>query len=321
MKFSIIGPGSIANKMAEAISRLDQIEPYAVGSRSYSRAKSFAEKWGFKHAYASYEELLNDPAEMLVYVATPHSFHYEHAKLCITHQKNVLVEKPFTVNAAQASELFKLAEDRGVFITEAMWTRYMPSRKIIDKLISSDVIGNVSYITANLAYNIQGKERLESPDLAGGALLDLGVYPINFALMFMRDAVKKVYSSSVISPRGVDLSNSITLHFENGAIACLQSSILCPMNRSGLIYGEKGYIEASNINNCSEIKVYKDLQLVDRITVPTQINGYEYEVLSCLKAINQRELECEEMPHSETLRVMKILDHIRSQWNMRYPCE
>lgn len=322
MKFAILAAGNIANLMAEAVTGIEKIERYAVASRELERAQAFADKWGFEKAYGSYEEMLSDPEVELVYVASPHSHHYEHAKLCLTHGKHVLVEKAFTVNAEQAQELVALSEEKGLLLTEAIWTRYMPSRKMIDDLLESGVIGKVTSLTANLGYVLPHIERMQKPELAGGALLDLGVYPINFALMTFHGEVEKVTSTAVMSPLGVDWINSITLTFTDGKVAVLHSNMLAQTDRQGVINGDKGYIEVQNINNCEEIRVYDlDRKLTARYGVPEQINGYEYEVISCINAIENGQTQCPEMPHSETLRVMKLMDSIRGQWKMTYPCE
>lgn len=322
MKFAILAPGHIAHSMARAVSEIEKIERYAVASRDYGRAADFAGQWGFEKAYGSYEELAEDPQVELVYVASPHSHHYEHAKLCLEHGKHVLVEKAFTVNARQARELVQLSEEKGLLLAEAIWTRYMPSRKMIDELLADGVLGNVTSLTANLGYILPHVERMQSPELAGGALLDLGVYPINFALMAFHEAVTEVNASAIMSPRGVDWMNSITLSFADGKMAVLHSDMLAQTDRQGVISGDKGYLEVQNINNCEEIRVFNlERKMTARYQVPEQINGYEYEVLSCIKAIEEGRTECEEMPHSEILRVMELLDTIREQWGMVYPCE
>lgn len=320
MKIAVLGPGRIAVHMAEALSGAEGAEKYAVASRNLERAEEFARQWEFEKAYGSYEEMLEDPQVELVYVATPHSHHYAHAKMCLEHGKNVLVEKAFTVNAAQAKELAALAKEKGLLLAEAIWTRYMPSRRMIDELIGSGVIGKVTSLTANLGYELTGKERLQEPELAGGALLDLGVYPINFALMTFHGEVAKIDASAVMSPKGIDWINSITLTFEDGRVAVLHSNMLAETDRLGAVFGDRGYMEIQNINNCEEIRVYDAKHsLVSVHQVPEQINGYEYEVLSCIRAVNEGKAECEEMPLSETVRVMEILDEIRRQWGMRFP--
>lgn len=322
MKFAILAPGKIAHSMARAVSEIEKIECYAVASRDYGRAADFAEQWGFEKAYGSYEELVKDPQVELVYVASPHSHHYEHARLCLEHGKHVLVEKAFTVNARQAKKLIQLSEEKGLLLAEAIWTRYMPSRKMIDELLAEGVLGNVTSLTANLGYILTHVERMQSPELAGGALLDLGVYPINFALMAFQGAVKEVNASAIMSPRGVDWMNSITLTFADGKMAVLHSDMLAQTDRQGVISGDKGYLEVQNINNCEEIRVFNlERKMTACYQVPPQINGYEYEVLSCIKAIEEGRTECEEMPHSQILLVMELLDTIREQWGMVYPCE
>ena len=322
MKLAILGPGGIARSMAAAAAGLDEVELYAVGSRTYEKAKAFADKWGFEKAYGSYEEMLQDPQVELVYVATPHSHHYQYAKMCLEYGKHVLVEKAFTVNAAQAEEIMGMARKKGLLLAEAIWTRYMPSRKMIDDLVAGGAIGKVTSLTANLGYVLPHVERMQEPALAGGALLDLGVYPINFALMVFHEEVGKVTSTAVMSPTGIDWLNSITLTFAEGKMAVLHSNMLAQTDRQGVINGDKGYIEIQNINNCEEIRVFDlDRKMTARYDVPEQINGYEYELLSCVKAIREGKTECPEMPHSEILRVMRLMDRIRKDWGMTFPCE
>ena len=193
---------------------------------------------------------------------------------------------------------------------------------MIDELLAEGVLGNVTSLTANLGYILPHVERMQSPELAGGALLDLGVYPINFALMAFQGAVKEVNASAIMSPRGVDWMDSITLTFADGKMAVLHSDMLAQTDRQGVISGDKGYLEVQNINNCEEIRVFNlERKMTACYQVPPQINGYEYEVLSCIKAIEEGRTECEEMPHSQILLVMELLDTIREQWGMVYPCE
>lgn len=322
MKFSILAPGGIANALAKAVQGTDGVEAYAVASRNYERAAAFAEKWGFAKAYGSYEDMLEDPEVELVYVATPHSHHYQYAKMCLEHGKHVLVEKAFTVSAAQAKELVALSEEKHLLLAEAIWTRYMPSRKMIDEIVESGVIGQVTSLTANLGYPLAQVERLQNPELAGGALLDLGVYPINFALMTFHGKVAKVDTTAVMSPKGVDWMNSMTLTFDDGRMAVLHSNMLAQLDREGVIYGDQGFIKVHNINNCEKIQVFNlDREMTAEYIVPEQINGYEYEVQACKKAIENGAVECEEMPHSETIRVMELMDQIRGQWSLHFPCE
>ncbi|WP_455714354.1 Gfo/Idh/MocA family protein [Anaerosporobacter sp.] len=320
MKIGILGAGNIAQTMANTISKMDGIVSYAVASRDFEKANAFATKNGFAKAYGSYEDLVSDKEVELIYIATPHSHHYEHAKLCIEHGKPVLCEKAFTANANQAKEILSLAKEKKVFITEAIWTRYMPSRERIQSIIESGIIGEVTSVTANLGYVINHKKRLVDPVLAGGALLDLGVYPINFAFMVLGSDYSEVSSTAIVTDSGVDSMNSITLSYGDGKMATLHSTFHARTNRMGVISGTDGYMEVQNINNCEEIRVYdlKD-ELIKKETFKDQITGYEYEVKECVEALKNGHLECEQMPHAETIKIMELMDSLRKQWGVIYP--
>lgn len=321
MNVALLGAGNISNSMAAAVKGLERrgedIFGYGVAARDLSRAQDFAEKYGFQKAYGSYEEMLQDPEVDLVYVATPHSMHYEHVKLCLEHGKPVLCEKAFTMTAWQAEEILQLAESKGLLLTEAIWTRYMPSRQIILDLIDSGIIGKVTSLSANLGYALTHVPRMTRPELAGGALLDLGVYPINFACMAFGDEIADVTAACIKWETGVDAQDSITLTFPDGRMAVLYCSMLVQSDRLGVINGDKGYIEVQNINNPEELRIF-DLQrrCIRTVAVPEQINGYEYEVLSCRDALKEGRIECPEMPHKTTLQIMRLMDGLRKKWGI-----
>lgn len=322
MKVGILGAGGIARKMANTLAGMEQAQGYAVASRNLEKAEAFAKEWNIPKAYGSYEEMLTDEQVDLVYVATPHSHHYEHVKLCLEHGKHVLCEKAFTVNADQAREVLSMAEKKGLLLTEAIWTRYMPSRNMVKELVDSGVIGKVTSLTANLGYSLRGVARMEEPELAGGALLDLGVYPLNFAAMVFGDQVKSVESTVVKSDKGVDLENSITLTFEDGKMAVLHSNMGAVTDRRGCIFGDKGFIEVTNINNIEKLRVFDaTYQEIASYDVPPQITGYEYEVEACREAIEKGWLECPQMPHKETIRIMEQMDALRRSWDYVIPGE
>lgn len=319
IKMAIMGAGSIAIKMARTINAMDNVQAYAIGARELERAQAFAAEYGFKKAYGSYEEMLADDEIDLVYVATPHSHHYKCVKLCLNAGKHVLCEKSFTVNADQAREILALAKERKLLLTEAIWTRYMPSRGMINDIIASGVIGEVSSLTANLGYELSQVRRIWDPGLAGGALLDVGVYLVNFARMVFGENVTDVQASAVFKD-GVDMIDNITMIFDNAKMATMQSNVHAAQNRSGCIFGTKGYIEITNINNPEEIRVYDDAyRLLAAYQPPRQITGYEYEVEAFVRAIENGELECPEMPHEETVKVMEIMDAIRRSWGYDIP--
>ena len=322
INIGFIATGSMAEKMAKTVAKIKEVESYAVSARDIKRSKAFAKKYGFKKFYGSYEDMVKDENVDLVYIATPHSHHYEHIKLCLNNNKNVLCEKAFTVNTKQARDVILLAKKKKLLLAEAIWTRYMPSRDIINETIKSGIIGKVTSLTANLGYVVNKKERLIEPELGGGALLDVGVYTINFALMVFGNKIKRIDSTCVKTKKGVDEQNSVTLTFDDGKMAILNSTMSALTNREGVINGDKGYIVVKNINNPESITVYSlDRKVVKTIKVPKQISGYEYEVISCVDAIRNKKLECKEMPHEDIIRVMNIMDTLRRSWKIKYPFE
>ena len=322
MNIGIIGAGSIAVSMTRTIKGMTGAECYAIASRSSEKARRFADKHGFAKAYGSYKELVEDENVDLVYIATPHSEHCENAMLCIEHEKPVLCEKAFTVNAEEARKLQKAAAEKKVFLTEAIWTRYMPSRKLIDDVLASGIIGEVDMFTANLSYTISGKPRLTDPALAGGALLDVGVYGINFALMHFGKDIERIDSSVRMTETGVDGHESITVHYKDGRLAVLTHGMFSRSDRKGIFYGSNGYIVVENINDPREINVY-DMNdtLIKHIDVPPQITGYEYEVYESLECIKAGKLESTSMPLSESVFMMSVMDSIRKDWGLVYPKE
>ena len=318
----IMGTGNIAGIMADTIKKMKGVKLYAVASRTRVKADAFAAKYGCKKAYGSYADLVADKKVDLIYVATPHSEHYENVKMCLEAGKPVLCEKAFTLNAAQAEELVRIAAEHKVFLAEAMWTRYMPMLTTIREVIGSGIIGEPKTLTANLGYMISDKERLTNRALGGGALLDVGVYTINFALMIFGHNISKIASCCTFTETGVDEQNAICLQYYDGKAANLNSSMVSLSDRQGIIYGTKGFAVVENINNFESIAVYdRQYKKVASYKCPKQISGYEYEVAACIEAIKCGLIECAQMPHSETLRVMRIMDEIRSQWGMKYPCE
>ena len=324
MKVGILAAGSIAGTMARTLNGLHhpEVELYAVASRAQERADDFAQKYNVPHAYGSYEALVNDPEVDLIYIASPHSEHYEHAKLCLDHKKAILVEKAFTANAKQAAEILELSKKQNTLVAEAIWTRYMPSRAIIAHALKEGKIGVVHSIQANLGYPISHKERIAQPRLAGGALLDLGVYPINFAMMFFGHDLDQVTGSCIKSPLGVDFLDNICLTFRDGKMASLHATAFGPSDRNGIIYGEKGYIVVTNINNPEKVEIFDvNHQKIEELPLPMLVTGYEYQVLACLHALKQGKIECPEMPHQKTLEVMQVMDKLREQWGIRFPFE
>lgn len=357
-KIGILGTGSIAEKIADTIIGMGQVttnyadkiaqdptiknydgfELYAVGSRTLDKAKSFANKFHMPKAYGSYEELANDPDIDLIYIATPHSLHAENAKLCINAGKPVLVEKPFSYNAATAEEVIKLAREKKVFCAEAMWLSYMPIMKFTCGLIRegiptkdqpagekkpfvNGIIGDLRLVTANLGYDLRGVKRLNDPELAGGALLDLGVYPLTAVFMILQQLPVSMASASIKTQTGVDAIDTVSLNFQNGKMATIYTSMMGNLDNEVRIYGNNGYIVIDNVNCPTNVKIYKpDGSLLHEINAPSyQYNGYEYEFIAAREAIIRGQVEVGDIPHSNSLNLLRITDSLRKTWKVSYP--
>ena len=321
-RIGLMGAGNIAGTMAATVNGMKGITLYAVASRTEEKAEAFAKKYGVKKAYGSYEAMLRDDRVDLVYIATPHSEHRDNAMLCIKFKKPVLCEKAFTANAAQAKEVLQYAEKENVFITEAIWTRYMPMVDMIKEVLSRGMIGRPMFLSANLSYELEHVQRLGDPALAGGSLLDLGVYPINFASVFFGTNIAKVSSFCTYTETGVDRQETITIQYTDGRVASLTASHCCAGDRKGIIQGTEGFMVIENINNYESFTVYnRDGKKLLYKKAPKQITGYEYEVEACMQALKKGALECPQMPHRETIRVMEFMDELRKEWGVVYPFE
>lgn len=322
MKVGIIGTGWIAEKAAITLNGLTESEAYAVGSRSLDTADAFAKKWNIPKAYGSYAQLIADPDVDLVYIGTPHSHHYEVAKEAILAGKPCLVEKAFMANVRQTREIIELAHEHRVFLAEAIWTRYQPAVGIVRRLIADGRIGEPRLITATLGYSMGNKPRIMRPDLCGGALLDLGVYVLNFVCMFTDSDIQSIDGYCVKSDTGMDLTNTITMILSDGIVANVQSSASCVGDNIGVIAGTEGNIIIDNVNNPQAITVNgPDRTFVETIRVPRQITGYEYQFLACREALQEGLLEPREMSHAEVLYIMQLMDGLRQKWGVRYPMD
>ena len=335
LRVGIIGTGWIAEKAAITLRSTSGrmlsegcgngqklCECYAVASRSNEKAAAFAAEWDVPKAYGSYSELIADEDVDLVYVATPHSHHYDVTREALLAGKPCLVEKAFMANHRQALDIVTLARQRQVFLAEAIWTRYQPAVGIIRDLISSGRIGTPRLVTATLGYSMGDKPRIMLPELCGGALLDLGVYALNFVRMFFSADIVNIESQCVKSKTGMDLTNAISLVLADGLLCNLQSSAACVGDNIGVIAGTEGNLIIDNINNPQTITVNgPDRTYVETIHVPKQITGYEYQFLACRQALIDGLLEPREMPLDETLYIMQLMDGLRQKWDVRYPMD
>ncbi|MBQ7811454.1 MAG: Gfo/Idh/MocA family oxidoreductase [Bacteroidales bacterium] len=321
-RIGILGAGHIAEKMARTVAAMDGVQIYAVASRSMEKALEFAGCFGIGKAYGSYEDMVSDPMVEMVYVATPHSFHFPHVRLCLEHGRHVLCEKSFMLNAREAESVIALAREKKLFLAEAIWTRYQPARRILNEIIESGEIGRPQFLTAHLGYPLCHKERVWKAGLGGGVLLDIGVYCLNFAVMNFGRDIAEITTDCVKNEEGVDVSETIVLKYSDGRMATLTATMLAANYRQGLILCDNGSVLTHNINNPLGFEIYsRDQKLVRTVVAPRQNSGFEYEVQECIDSIRAGLLEPPSMPHEETLFMMRLMDRLREQWGVRFPGE
>jgi predicted dehydrogenase len=323
IRWGILSTGRIAEALASAIAHLDDCEVVAVGSRSQESADKFGDKFNIKNRHASYEALCNDPEVDVIYVATPHSHHYDNMLLALNANKHVLCEKAFTINAAQAEQCIDLAREKNLFLMEAMWTRFIPATIQARQWIGEGMIGEIKQVFADLSvkfpYNPEG--RIFNPELGGGALLDVGIYPISFAHMLL-GTPDDVWSVAFLGETGIDEHDSIMFAYENGSTAQLSTSALVRGTHEATIVGDKGYIRFHAPLHHTKKLTLKLADLPEReIDVPYEGNGYQYEVIEVNQCIRAGKTESSVMTLDDTLAIMKLMDSMREEWGLEYPME
>ncbi|MFI5895314.1 Gfo/Idh/MocA family protein [Actinoplanes sp. NPDC051513] len=320
VRWGIVGPGGIAAQFAKDLPLVPGAELAAVGSRSAGTAAAFAERYGFARSYGSYAELAADPDVDVVYVATPHAQHLAAALICVEAGKAVLVEKPITLDLASAAQLVQAARTKNVFLMEAMWMRLNPAIRKIVELVEEGAIGWVSAIHAD--FGLQGpfppEHRLRNPQLGGGALLDLGVYPIHLAHLIMGNPAS-VQSWAHLTPEGVDENTGVLLGWQPGAVAALTCSINGESRNAASITGTEGRIDIPpGFFVPREFTLTRAGKVPETFQFPFEGNGYQFEAIEVQRSILAGELESPLMPHATTLEVMGLLDAIREEIGVQY---
>lgn len=323
IRWGILATGTIAHKFATTIAQMDDgRETAAVASRSLEKARAFADEFGIPKAYGSYEELVSDPEIDIVYIATPHSEHANNMKLCLEHGKHVLCEKPFTVNADEAVEIFDLAKQKNLFAMEAFWTKFSPVYRDMERVIASGEIGELRSINAQFGYTTPERAgRKFDPALAGGALLDVGVYTLGFAAMFLGYFPQRILSALSKNDLGTDDLASVLLEYESGQTAQLTSAIQTVMPVWGEVFGSAGRIEVKDFKCPQSIRVIpngKDPYTIER---PIEINGFEYEIYEAENCVKNGEQQSKIMTPENTIAVMHMMDQVRRDNRMFYPTE
>lgn len=357
-QWAIIGTGTIAHAFADGLKALPDAHLLAVSSREISKANAFAQTHHIPHPYASHQEMLQNPDIQAVYIAAPHTAHKQLALDCIDVGKAVLVEKPFTLNAAEAKEIIDRAQQKGVFCMEAMWMRFTPLMRHVKELMTQQVIGDIRLIEVSLGFKspYDPQNRFFNLELGGGALLDLGVYPLNF-IFWLLGQPDTIQSSVHIGSTGVDEQAGIILGYQTGPVAVISTSNRTYCANEALIQGENGslrihdplvkpeymtlrYFHTTNSGSgtSSSIKdkarqfeparkVYHRLKRLksslgnDATHIPCPGNGYQYEAAEVQNCLRAGKLESDNMPLAETLQIMQTMDTLRSQWHLQYPQE
>jgi predicted dehydrogenase len=319
--WGILGTGGIANAFASDLVE-NGFTVAAVGSRSQESADAFAAKYGIAVAHPSYEDLVADPSVQVIYVSTPHPFHAENAKLALNAGKHVLVEKPFSLNAAEAREVVELAESKGLVVLEAMWTRWLPHMVRLREVIAAGTIGDVRTVLADHNQKLPSdpEHRLNNPDLGGGALLDLGIYPVSFAWDILGKP-ETIATNSSPTVTGVDRQTAILLGYADGKQAVLHTALDTPGPNSASVLGTDGWIEiASTWYVPNSFIVYDtDGDIVEGFEAEVVGRGMQYQAWEIQRLINAGVTAGEVLPPSETVAIMETLDTIREQIGLRYP--
>ena len=334
VNWAILSPGKIANKIAEAMKKTKRkINLYAVGSGDLESAKQFAEKWGFEKAYGSYEALLSDSREEAVYISNPHAFHFDSVMSCLEAGKHVLCEKPAACNLEQLNKMIEKAKEKKLFFMEAMWTAFNPCIQKVKKVISEGKIGEIKHIESffNNRVPFDEKSRLWAPELADGALLDIGIYNIFYAMVINNFEPIIKYFSNIRLVNNVDAWNSVDLIFKNGVTTHFTSSIDIPSesnSHDSIIYGSKGFIKSQNFNRQvkAEVHIYKkdlgnDNDLVEEINEPFKVNVFEHQVIEATECILKGKNESDIHNFQHSIELCKIMDILRNDWGLKYPFE
>ena len=322
-RWGFLGLGSIANRFMSGHSLVDRAELYAVASRDGEKARAFAQKYHACKAYDSYEAMVNDPDVDIVYIATPHPFHLAHARLALEAGKHVLVEKPACVNSRELNALCTLAQTKGLFLMEAMWTRFFPVNIQVVNWLREGRIGRLCQVQAAFAYASEvgdGQSRVYNPHLAGGALMDVGVYPISYADMCYDAAPEAVAALADKAVTGVDSLSNYLLRYPGGGCALLSSAVSCYQKDTAVLWGEKGSIEIPSfwhpdrailtVNGKSEV-----------FESPVANEGFQYEIEHVHACLDQGLTQSPVMTHAVSQRVMAVCDEIRRQIDLVYPFE
>lgn len=321
IRWGIVGPGTIANKFAVAIKNVECAELVAVASRTEKNGREFAGKYDIENVFVGYEKMAESDLVDAVYIATPHPFHVSCAELFMRAGKHVLCEKPLCVNAEQAEKLKACAKENGVFLMEAMWTRFLPAIKEAQKIVKRGDIGKVLAVEADFCYAIEPEEdpKVFKNEMAGGSLLDVGVYCLHFVSLFLGNEPESIVSLAN-TENGVDIHTNVLLKYENGAVANITSAIGVKKPETACICGTKGQIDIPSFYGATELFVTTD-EDIKHVIRESMGDGFEEEIIEACECISKGKLQSDILPLDESIKILKQMDTIRSQIGVKYPMD
>ena len=321
-RWGILAPGKIAHKFAKGLESVPGAQLYAIGSRNIERAKEFAEQYHAPVYYGSYQELANDPQVDIVYVASPHTFHMENSLLCLQQGKAVLCEKPLAINSKQVQKMIKASQDNHAFLMEALWSRFLPNIIKTKELCDSGIIGKPQHLAADFGFKatFDPNSRLFDPQLGGGALLDIGIYPLFFAQYLFGNPVD-VTSTAELASTGVDQSCSVQLTFSDERTAELTFTITEATAVEAYIWGDKGKLMLPNrwyqpVNIFSQTSGEQEELTIDFVG-----NGYNYQAVEVQQCLDEGKIQSDNWSHWDSLSLMELMDEIRRQCGIEYPAD
>ncbi|CAN3977660.1 Gfo/Idh/MocA family protein [Kitasatospora purpeofusca] len=324
LNWGVVAPGGIAAGFVDAVQKHTAQKVVAVGSRDTARARAFADRFDIPVAYGSYAELVQDDQVDIVYVASPHSGHFEHAMQAIEAGRHVLVEKAFTRNAHEAEQLIAAARERGVFLMEAMWTRFLPHIDVVRQVLESGLLGEVHTVTADHGFRFEPDpaHRMFAPELAGGALLDLGIYPVSFASLVL-GPFATVTAVGTRTFTGVDGQASIVVTSGSGAHGVLNTTLFARTPITASVSGTHGRLEIdAPFYGPARVRLLdRDNRPLDSFDPPLRDGGLCYQAAEAARCIAAGQLESDLMPLAETLRIMHVLDGVRRDLGVVFPGE
>jgi len=320
--WGIIGTGDIAKKFAAGLMVLSDSELVAVASRARKTADAFGDIFHVAKRHDNYQSLAQDPDVNVVYISTPHSLHKENTLMCLRAGKSVLCEKPFAINAKEATEMIQFARQRRLFLMEAMWTRFFPLMARVREMIASGMIGEVRMLMADFGYRSEDQKNwVFDPKFGGGGLLDVGIYPLSFSHLIF-GIPNQITSMSHLGSSGVDEQSAVILGYEGGRMALIASATRTETPQVAYLLGTKGRIHIhSPWWKPQTLTLSVNGRANEVMQIPYQGNGYNYEAAEVARCLREDRTESDTMPLDKTLAIMKTMDAIRAQWNLKYPIE